>query len=199
MTASNFKDSFGARGALTVGESTYQMVRLHKIADAPTLARLPFSLKILLENLARNRRRRGRAMRGRHRGPPEMGPGGRARSGDRVSSGARAAARFYRRAGGRRSGRHARGVHQDGRRPAAHQSAGADGSGHRPLGAGRSFRHALGLRAECRARVPAQPGALPAPALGAAGVSALSRRAAGDRHLPPGQPRVPGRGSVPGR
>ncbi len=52
MTGST--DSFGAHGSLTVGTTDYRMVRLSKLADPQTLAGLPFSLKILLENLARN-------------------------------------------------------------------------------------------------------------------------------------------------
>ena len=43
-------DSLGARGTLTVGEHTYQIVRL---AAAGDVDRLPFSLKVLLENLLR--------------------------------------------------------------------------------------------------------------------------------------------------
>ncbi len=43
-------DSFGARGELQVGGSTYEIFRL---AAVPGSGRLPFSLKILLENLLR--------------------------------------------------------------------------------------------------------------------------------------------------
>ena len=44
-------DSFNARDQLTVGEKTYDYVRLDAV---PNSARLPFSLKVLLENLLRN-------------------------------------------------------------------------------------------------------------------------------------------------
>ncbi len=44
-------NSFGARDRLTVGDATYEIVRLNRVAGA---ARLPFSLKVLLENLLRN-------------------------------------------------------------------------------------------------------------------------------------------------
>src|SRR3954454_22944117 len=44
------QDSFGAKGALEVGDSTYTIVRLGAI-EVP--ADLPFSLKVLLENLLR--------------------------------------------------------------------------------------------------------------------------------------------------
>ena len=54
-----------------------------------------------------------------------------------------------------------------------------------------AFASRLGVRAERRARVRAQPRALPVPALGPDGVRRLQGRAAGHRHLPPGEPRVP--------
>ncbi len=44
------QDSFGAKGTLEVGGATYEIYRL---AAAGDVARLPFSLKILLENLLR--------------------------------------------------------------------------------------------------------------------------------------------------
>ncbi len=43
-------DSFGAKGTLEVGGSSYQ---IHRIAAAGDVARFPYSLKILLENLLR--------------------------------------------------------------------------------------------------------------------------------------------------
>ena len=44
-------NSFGARSTLTVGEETYVIYRLDALADT---ARLPYSLKVLLENLLRH-------------------------------------------------------------------------------------------------------------------------------------------------
>src|SRR5436190_9872110 len=44
------QDSFGAKGALEVGNSTYTIFRLSAVEGAQ---RLPYSLKILLENLLR--------------------------------------------------------------------------------------------------------------------------------------------------
>ena len=44
-------NSFGARGRLTVGDATHDLFRLDRIDGS---ARLPFSLKVLLENLLRN-------------------------------------------------------------------------------------------------------------------------------------------------
>ncbi|MFD9700476.1 aconitate hydratase [Lentzea sp. NPDC059081] len=50
MTAPASKDSFGARGTLDVGDASYEVFRLSAVEGAE---RLPFSLKILLENLLR--------------------------------------------------------------------------------------------------------------------------------------------------
>ena len=50
MTAPASKDSFGARGQLNVGDASYEVFRLSAVDGA---ARLPYSLKILLENLLR--------------------------------------------------------------------------------------------------------------------------------------------------
>jgi aconitate hydratase len=46
-------NSFDAQGTLTVGQRSYQIYRLEALQDAFDVARLPFSLKILLENLLR--------------------------------------------------------------------------------------------------------------------------------------------------
>ena len=48
------RNSFGARGSLDAGGRTYEIFRLAALADRFDVARLPFSLKILLENLLRN-------------------------------------------------------------------------------------------------------------------------------------------------
>ncbi|MDV6013945.1 aconitate hydratase AcnA [Haloechinothrix sp. LS1_15] len=50
MTAPASKDSFGSRATLTVGNESYEVFRLDAV---PGSARLPYSLKILLENLLR--------------------------------------------------------------------------------------------------------------------------------------------------
>ncbi len=47
-------DSFKARGSLQVGNSRYDIYRLDALQDRYDIARLPFSLKILLENLLRH-------------------------------------------------------------------------------------------------------------------------------------------------
>jgi aconitate hydratase len=47
-------DSFGARAELTVGDRTYEIFRLDALQSRFDVARLPFCLKVLLENLLRN-------------------------------------------------------------------------------------------------------------------------------------------------
>jgi aconitate hydratase len=49
--ATSIGNSFGARADLTVGGRSYQVF---KLADLPGVSRLPFSLKILLENMLRH-------------------------------------------------------------------------------------------------------------------------------------------------
>ncbi|MBM3238054.1 aconitate hydratase AcnA [Candidatus Poribacteria bacterium] len=51
-----FKNSFGAQGSLKVGQKKFQIFRLSKLEDLglTRLARLPFSIRILLENVLRN-------------------------------------------------------------------------------------------------------------------------------------------------
>src|SRR5579859_4682994 len=47
-------NSFGAQGTLTVGDRSYEIFRLDTLQARYDVARLPFSLKVLLENLLRN-------------------------------------------------------------------------------------------------------------------------------------------------
>ncbi len=47
-------DSFNARAQLAVGTKSYDYYKLSAVADEATLARLPYSLKVLLENLVRH-------------------------------------------------------------------------------------------------------------------------------------------------
>ena len=188
-------NSFGTEGTLSVGNTKYKLHRLQALKGGE---RLPFSLKVLLENLLRHeddRTVRRDDVEALVKWNPQAEP-------DREIA-------F----------RPARVLLQDftgvpcivdlaamrdaitrlGGDRAAHQSAGADGPRHRSLGAGRLVRVGEELRPQRHARVRAQQGALCAPALGAAGVPPLPRRAAGHGHLPPGEPRVSGAGGVPRR
>src|SRR5688500_17630506 len=47
-------DSFGARGTLDVGGRALEIFRLDALQERFDVARLPFSLKVLLENLLRS-------------------------------------------------------------------------------------------------------------------------------------------------
>ena len=47
-------NSFDARATLTVGGRSYEIFRLDALQAKYDVARLPFSLKVLLENLLRN-------------------------------------------------------------------------------------------------------------------------------------------------
>ncbi len=47
-------DTFGARGDLTVGTATYEITRINALSDRYDVARLPYSIKVVLENLLRH-------------------------------------------------------------------------------------------------------------------------------------------------
>jgi aconitate hydratase len=47
-------DSFGARGSLAVGDATYEIYRINALADRFDVSRLPYSIKVVLENLLRH-------------------------------------------------------------------------------------------------------------------------------------------------
>jgi aconitate hydratase len=54
MVSMASKDSFGAKGSLDVGGTSYEIFRLDKVTgDGLDVASLPYSLKVLLENLLR--------------------------------------------------------------------------------------------------------------------------------------------------
>jgi aconitate hydratase len=55
-------DSFGAKSALRVGDRDHEIFRLDRLEDGFGVSRLPYSLKVLLENLLR------------HEGAPLVGP-----------------------------------------------------------------------------------------------------------------------------
>ena len=144
-------DSFRRTSTLAVGGRTYTIFRLDALSRAgfEGVARLPFSLKILLENLLRFED--GRSVTREDiaaLASLEAAPSGR--QGDRVPAGPRAAARLHRRPVRRRSGGDARRDGGDGRRPRSDQPAAAGRTRDRPLGAGRSLRHRRRVRAKTR-------------------------------------------------
>ena len=54
MTETNAMDSYGSRGTLGVGEDDYQIHRLDALSSLCELATVPYSIKLLLENLLRH-------------------------------------------------------------------------------------------------------------------------------------------------
>ena len=183
-------DSFGARSTLAVSGREYEVFRLDALQERFDVARLPYSVKVLLENVLRledgvsvtRRRRRGDRRLGRRR---------RAQRRDPLPAGPGPDAGLHRRPRGRRPGGDARRDGGDRRRPGGDQPAGRRRPGDRPLGPGRRLRQRRRLRRQRRARLRAQPRALLVPQVGPALLRQLPRRAAGDRDLPPGQPRAP--------
>ena len=183
-------NSFDARADLEVGGRSYEIYRLDALQEKFDVARLPFSLKILLENLLRTED--GVSVRKEdiealaswdHNAEPSK---------EIAFTPARVVMQdFTGVPGDRRPRRDARRDGRPRRRPGEDQPAGPGRAGDRPLGAGRRLRHARRVPHQRRARVRAQPGALRVPALGPDGVRGLRRRAAGHRHRAPGQPRVP--------
>ena len=91
-------NSFDSRATLRVGDASYEIYRLDALQSKFDIARLPFSLKVLLENLLRTEGN-GDAIRGRRTskrsraGMPRPQPS----SGDRVHARARVDAGLHRR------------------------------------------------------------------------------------------------------
>ncbi len=54
MSSTKAKDSFGARSTLEVGDRSFEIFRLDSLQDSHKIELLPFSIKILLENLLRH-------------------------------------------------------------------------------------------------------------------------------------------------
>ncbi len=183
-------NSFGARADLEVGGRTYEIHRLDALQSQFDVARLPFSLKVLLENLLRNED--GVAIRREdiealatwdHSAEPSKEIAftpARVVMQDFTGVPAVVDLAAMRDAMAELGGD----AEQD-------QPARAGRAGHRPLGAGRRLRHPRRVPHQRRARVRAQRGALRVPALGPGRLRGLQGRAAGHRHRAPGQPRVP--------
>ncbi len=112
------ENSFNAKDTLEVGGREYEIFRLDALQQRFDVARLPFSLKVLLENLLRTEGNGSvtaadiEALAGWDARRP-------AEQGDRVHAGAGADAGLHRRAGGRGSGGDARRDGRHGRRSRA--------------------------------------------------------------------------------
>ena len=138
-------DSFGARSTLDVGGRSYEIFRLDSLADRFDVSRLPYSVKVLLENVLRLEDGTSvtaadveaiagwdAAAAAERRDPLPAGPG--------------PDAGLHRRPRGRRPGGDARRDGRDRRRPGEDQPAGRRRPRHRPLGPGRRLRQRARLR-----------------------------------------------------
>ena len=184
-------DSFKCARTLKVGTKSYIYYSL-PVAEKNGLkgiSRLPFSMKVLLENLLRNEDGRTR-QQGRHPGLRAMAQDQDLGTRDRVPPGARADAGFHRRP---RRGRPRCDAGRDEaprRRSQADQPAGAGRSRHRPFGRHHLLRRQRGIRKERRRGIQAECRALSLPEMGAGLVRGLPRGASRHRHLPSGQSRI---------
>ena len=181
-------NSFRARSTLKVGDRSYEIWSLAALPQ-DKLARLPFSLKILLENLLRFEDGVS-VTRTDIEALLAVGSDGDARPRDRLHARARHSAGLHRRALRGGPGRDARCHRAPRRQCRARQPAQPRGAGHRSLGAGRRIRHLRRARRQHRHRIRPQPRALRLPALGPDGVQQSRGGAAEHRHRAPGQPRV---------
>ena len=137
MTQSN---SFGAASTLTVGGSQYKYYALEALQKrGVNISRIPYSIKILLENLLRSED--GATVKASDIEYVAAVEDRRSGARDQLPSGARAAAGFHRRALRGGSGRDARRAARDGRRSQARQSADPRRSGDRSFRAGGRVRH----------------------------------------------------------
>ncbi len=126
------QDSLNTRSTLTVGGKTYAYYSLAKAAEAlGDISRLPFSMKVLLENLLRFEDG-VTVTRDDLQAMVDWQKERQHRARDPVPPGARADAGFHRRSGGGRPRRDARCDEAARRRPAEDQPAGAGPPGHRP-------------------------------------------------------------------
>ncbi len=137
-------NSFNAKATLDVAGKDYEIFKLDAVSGS---ARLPFSLKILLENLLRNEDDvtvTRSDIEDLANWDPKAEP-----SKEIQYRPARVLMQdFTGRPGRGRSGRDARCDEGARRRPAQDQPAPAGGAGHRPFGAGRPFRLERRLRAQ---------------------------------------------------
>ena len=92
-------NSFDSRSTLSVGGKAYTIYKLAAVEkEFPQAKKLPYSLKILLENLLRNEDGSLAVRQGRHRSAGPLEAQGRAERGDRLHPGPRAPAGLHRRA-----------------------------------------------------------------------------------------------------
>ena len=175
---------------LEVGDASTRSSGSMRLQSRYDVARLPYTLRILLENVLR-REDGGTVTTADVEAVARWDAKARAVAGDLVRPGPGAAPGLHRRPRRRRPRRDARCDGRPRRGPTADQPAHPHRARDRPLGAGGRLRQPARHPAERGARVHTQPRALRVPALGPNRVRQLRGRAAEHRHRPPGQPRVP--------
>ena len=192
------QNSFGAKATLEVGARGYEIFRLDALQQRFDVARLPFSLKILLENLLRTE---GNGSVTAADIEALAGWDAKAQPSKEIAfSPARVLMQDFTGVPAVVDLAAMRDAMADmGGEPAEDQPAGARRAGHRPLRPGGRLRHARRIRLQRRARVRAKPGALRLPALGSGRLRRLRGGPARHGHRPPGQPRVPRASGVPQR
>ena len=191
-------NSYDARATLEVGDRSFEIFRLDALQSKFDVARLPFSLKVLLENLLRNED--GVAVSAQDIEALATWDASDEPSKEIAFTPARVLMQDFTGVPAVVDLAAMRDAMADmGGDPVEDQPARARRARHRPLRAGRRLRHARRLPAQRRARVRAQQGALRLPALGPGRLRRLRGRAARHRHRPPGQPRVPRARRLPQR
>ncbi len=141
------------------------------------------------ERAAQLRRQEGE--RSAREGARQLVADRRAHRRDSVRRRARRAAGFHRRPAARRPRRDAQRRRRHGQEREGDRAARPRRSRRRPLGDGRLLPPPRRARAQHEARVQAQRRALSVHEMGDAGIRHVQGRAAGHRHRPPGQSRVP--------
>ena len=183
------RDSFGAEGTLQVGDRRYHIHRLSALEGVADLGRVPYSIKLLLENLLRHED-------GVNVKAEDVEALARREIGGAAREIAYSPARILLQdftgvpcvvdLAAMRDAIEALGGNAEPDQPPR-----ARRPRDRPLRRRRRLRAPRRPPGEHQPRVRTQPRALPVPALGPAGFLELPRRAARHGHLPPGQPRVP--------
>ena len=163
-------NSFDARAALEVGDRSYDIFRLDALQSKYDVARLPFSLKILLENLLRNED--GESIRAQDIEALATWNAKDEPSQEIAFTPARVVMQDFTGVPAVVDLAAMRDAMADmGGDPEKINPLRAGGARDRPLGPGRRVRHAARVPAQRRARVRAQQGALCVPALGSGCIS----------------------------
>ena len=197
VTVSRNLNSFDARTELTVDGNAFAYYSLPRaaVSGAGDISRLPFSLKIMLENLLRHEDG-VTVSAGDVTAVVESATGGPSEREIRLPPRTGADAGLHGRAGRRRPGGHAGRHWETGRSGGPHQSPAGRGPGHRPLCAGGRVRLPPGLRGQRGPGIRPQPGTVSLSEMGTAGLRQLPRRPARHGHCAPGQSRIPGEGGL---